>query len=245
MKNLHYNVRTTEIGDVANRLARLYKGASTLQDDAFLKATFTELETQGEGITEAVKKSKVVSQLEEADAQRDEAIRVLGKVLKGYEAIPLANLQTHGEKLNMIFKKYGVKMVDENYSSQSNLVESLLKELSANEVQTSVAALSGVAESIAKIREAQDNFAKLRSEYEKAMAQSETEQTASSLRKPLLELINKKLIPYLVAMQIAQSERYKAFTQEASQIIESMNEVVKARAKKDKTTKNEDTTQRN
>lgn len=232
MKNLHFNIRVTEIGDVANRLARLYKETSMLQEDTFLKTTFADLEAKGTAITEAIKKDQAVSQLEDADAQRDEAIRVLDKLLKGYESIPVATLKVHGEKLYTIFKKYGVKITTENYSSQSNLIDSLLKDFSATELQASITALSGVTEAIAKIRTEQENFATLRSQYEKATSESQAKANASSLRKPLLEVINKKVVPYLVAMSIADAEKYGAFANEVAKIISDMNEVVKARSKK-------------
>ncbi|GIM61248.1 hypothetical protein CAPN008_12980 [Capnocytophaga canis] len=232
MKPLNYQSRITEVGDVANRLADLYKGTATLQDDAFLKTFFKELKTQGDAITEAVKRDKAVSQLEDADAQRDEAIRVLDKLLKGYEHIPVQELNAHGKKLSAIFKKYGVKITEENYSSQSNLVDSLLKDLSAAEVQDAITALLGVSEAIAGIRTAQNNFNKVRSQYEKDFAQQQSKASASSLRKPLLQLINKKLIPYLVAMMLVDEAKYTAFVSETSKIIDDMNEVVKARGKK-------------
>lgn len=232
MKPLNYQSRITEVGDVANRLVDLYQATATLQDDAFLKATFTELETQGTAITEAVKRDKAVSQLEEADAQRDETIRVLGKLLKAYEVIPVESLKPHGERLSEIFQKYGVKITTENYSSQSNLVDSLLMDFSADEVQASITALSGVSEAIAGIRTAQENFGQVRRAYETAFAKQQSKSTASSLRKPLLELINKKLIPYLVAMHLSDTEKYQKFIHEVEKIIADMNEVVKARRKK-------------
>lgn len=232
MKPLNYQSRITEVGDVANRLVDLYQATATLQDDAFLKSTFTELETQGTALTEAVKRDKAVSQLEEADAQRDEAIRVLGKLLKAYEVIPVESLKPHGERLSAIFQKYGVKITTENYSSQSNLVDSLLMDFSADEVEASVMALSGVSEAIAGIRTAQENFGQVRRAYETAFAKQQSKATASSLRKPLLELINKKLIPYLVAMHLSDTEKYQKFFHEVEKIINDMNEVVKARSKK-------------
>ena len=232
MKNLHFNARITEVGDVANRLAVLYKGTATLQDDAFLKTLFSEIQTQGDQITEAVKKDKAVSKLEEADAKRDEAIRVLDKMLKAYEVFPVESTKAHGVKIATIFKKYGVKITEENYSSQSNLVDSLLKDLSVAEVQASVAALSGVSEAIANIRTTQEEFSNVRLQYEEAFTENLSKVSASSLRKPLLELINKKLIPYLVAMTLVDKAKYSTFADKVSKVINDMNEVVKGRAKK-------------
>ncbi|MFJ1365269.1 DUF6261 family protein [Capnocytophaga canimorsus] len=232
MKPLNYQSRITEVGDVANRLAVLYKGTATLQDDAFLKNLLSEIQTQGDAITEAIKKDKAVSNLEDADAERDEAIRVLDKMLKAYEVFPVESTKAHGQKIAAIFKKYGVKITEENYSSQSNLIDSLLKDLSANEVQASVTALSGVSEAITQIRTTQEEFARLRLQYEEAFTENLSKVSASSLRKPLLGLINKKLIPYLVAMTLVDEAKYTTFADKVAKIIDDMNEVVKARGKK-------------
>lgn len=232
MKPLNYQSRITEVGDVANRLAVLYKSTATLQDDAFLKNLLSEIQTQGDAITEAIKKDKAVSKLEDADAERDEAIRVLDKMLKAYEVFPVENTKAHGQKIATIFKKYGVKITEENYSSESNLIDSLLKDLSASEVQASVTALSGVSEAITQIRTTQEEFARLRLQYEEAFTENHSKVSASSLRKPLLGLINKKLIPYLVAMTLVDGAKYTAFADKVAKIIDDMNEVVKSRAKK-------------
>ncbi|MFJ1438474.1 DUF6261 family protein [Capnocytophaga canimorsus] len=232
MKKLLTPIRITEVGDVANRLAVLYKGTATLQDDAFLKNLLSEIQTQGDAITEAIKKDKAVSQLEDADAERDQAIRVFDKMLKAYEVFPVENTKAHGQKIATIFKKYGVKITEENYSSESNLIDSLLKDLSASEVQASVTALLGVSEAIAQIRTTQEEFARLRLQYEEAFTENHSKVSASSLRKPLLGLINKKLIPYLVAMTLVDGAKYTAFADKVAKIIDDMNEVVKSRAKK-------------
>lgn len=232
MKKLHNKIRVTELGDIASQLVKLYQKTENLQEDSFLKKTFSELESQGNSITEAVKKDKAVSHLEEADEKRDNAIRVLDKLLKGYENIPVDSLKPHGEKLSTIFKKYGVKIVDENYSSQSNLIDSLLIDFSAEEVKESISALTGVQEALSNIRTAQEDFETMRAEYNKAVSISESSASASSFRKPLLELINKKLIPYLLAMKMADNTKYSAFTNEFSQIIDTINETIKIRYKK-------------
>ena len=232
MKPLNYQSRITEVGDVANRLAVLYKGTATLQDDVFLKTLFAEIQTQGDQITEAVKKDKAVSKLEEADAKRDEAIRVLDKMLKAYEVFPVESTKAHGVKIATIFKKYGVKITEENYSSESNLIDSLLKDLSASEVQASVTALSGVSEAITNIRTTQEEFSNVRLQYEEQFTENLSKVSASSLRKPLLELINKKMIPYLVAMTLVDKAKYSTFADKVSKVINDMNEVVKGRTKK-------------
>lgn len=234
MNKLNTSVKVTELGDTALRLVKAFKAVVAVQNDAFLTKTFAEIEKQATAMTSAVKSDQALSKLEEADAQRDQAIRVLDKLLKGYENIPLENLKTHAKKLAEIFKKYGVKITGENYASQSTLINSLLGDFSATELKPSIEALAGVKEALAEIQTKQDTFAALRSDYEKAQVSQKEKSSATSLRKPLLELINKKVVPYLVAMSIAQPELFKNLTAEASEIITSTNEAIKARSKKEK-----------
>ena len=234
MNKLNTSVKVTELGDTALRLVKAFKAVVAVQNDAFLTKTFAEIEKQATVMTSAVKSDQALSKLEEADAQRDQPIRVLDKLLKGYENIPLENLKTHAKKLAEIFKKYGVKITGENYASQSTLINSLLGDFSATELKPSIEALAGVKEALAEIQTKQNAFAALRSDYEKAQVSQKEKSSATSLRKPLLELINKKVVPYLVAMSIAQPELFKNLTAEASEIITSTNEAIKARSKKEK-----------
>ena len=220
MNKLNTSVKVTELGDTALRLGKAFKAVAAVQNDVFLTKTFAEIEKQATAMTSAVKS--------------DQAIRVLDKLLKGYENIPLENLKTHAKKLAEIFKKYGVKITGENYASQSTLINSLLGDFSATELKSSIEALAGVKEALTEIQTKQNAFAVLRSDYEKAQVSQKEKSSATSLRKPLLELINKKVVPYLVAMSIAQPELFKNLTAEASEIVTSTNEAIKARSKKEK-----------
>lgn len=238
MNKLNTSVRVTELGDTSLRLADAFKQNSSVQKDEFVKTTFTEAEEKGQSITTAVKTDQALSRLEDADAERDEALRVLDKLLKGYENIPIENLRNHAKKLITIFNKYGVKITKENYTSQSNLIASLLEDFSAEHLKDSIEALSGVKEAIANIKTTQETFAKERSKYENELVSQKGKASATSLRKPLLELINKKIIPYLSAMEIAQPEVFKEFVAKVSEIIQSTNEAIKARGKKHNQTGN-------
>ena len=236
MKKLLTTARITEAGDTAHRLVSLYKSTPALKDEAFLKPLFVEMEEKTNALTEAVKRDAVISQLENADAKRDGAIRVLDRLLKGYKTIPLDTLKAYGVQLSAVFKKYGVKMTVENYSSQSNLIDSLLQDLSDSNKAAAIAALPGIAEAIDNIKTAQEEFVKIRANYDKGLAQKGSKETATSLRKPLLELINNKLLTYLSAMKIANPTKYKVFSEDVAVIITSVNEAIKARKKnKEKT----------
>ena len=69
------------------------------------------------------------------------------------------------------------------------------------------------------------------------MAQHQTLPSASSLKKPLYELINNKIIIYLNAMEVVEKEKFGSFITSSNQVVESINTNIKARNKKEKTSK--------
>ena len=237
MKKLLSQIRITEVGDTSHRLVSLYKSTATLKDEAFLKPLFVEMEEKANALTEAVKRDAVISQLENADAKRDGAIRVLDRLLKGYKTIPLDTLKAYGVQLSAVFKKYGAKTVQKSYSEETHLIESLLKELQKPDMMLSVSALMGVSEAVSELRMKQDTFAEVRSKYDDSVAKHQTSPSASTLKKPLFELINKKLVTYLSAMEIVEKEKFGGFVASSNQIIDSINTNIKARTKKEKATK--------
>lgn len=234
MQKLMTTVRTTEIDDVSDRLIALFKSENALQDEPFLKPLFIELGQLSAKITEAIKKDVKLSTLEEADLYRDNAVRALHNVLLGYRSMPVASLKEHGERLYTIFSKYGVKITKESYATESSLIESLLLDLSAPELQSAITALLGVKECISELRKTQTAFTNLRLEYEKTVAERGASISASALKKPILELINGKLLPYLSAMIMVDATKYEAFTHSILQVIEEINTAVKRRAKERK-----------
>lgn len=236
------SARITEVGDAAERLAVLFKKHEKLHEDKFLVATMDEIATLGDKITEATRRDNVLSKLEELDLVRDNALRVLGKLASAYEVIPVDDIRVHGEKLAAIFNKYGIKMTQASYSEESNLISSLLKDLSVKSLEAGIAKMPGVQQAIDTVRDAQAKFAEVRADYEHTQNVQAASANATSLRKPLVALINGKLLTYLDAMCVASPELYKSFADDCSKIITSINAAVKNRSKKEakpKETKNE------
>ena len=92
MKKLDARARTTEVDDVSDRLLVLFRKETALQEEAFLKSTFAEIETLSEQITEAIKRDVSLSKLEDADLRRDNSVRSLSNALVGYRSLPVASL---------------------------------------------------------------------------------------------------------------------------------------------------------
>lgn len=90
-----------------------------------------------------------------------------------------------------------------------------------------------MAEAIAAIRAAQDAFTAANDAYTAASGSKGA--SASAFKKPLLAVINEKLVPYLGAMQIAANENCAAFANGVESEITRVNEAVAKRGKKSET----------
>lgn len=231
MQKLRGRIRNAEADGLSDTIVRLFKADAAAQQDAFLTATMARLETLSQQITTATMQDKAVSTLKAADSARDEAIRTLGTILAAYAVFPIAEKQARAVPLKAVFDKYAkAGITAANYTSESSLTESLLEDFAAAGLADNIAALEGVAESIAQIRERQDAFTAARDAYATAAANKGA--TASSFNKPIVSLINDKLIPYLDAMVIAESADCAAFARNVAAEIARMNETVAKRIKK-------------
>lgn len=229
LKKVLTKARVTEVDALSDALVRLYKADSNVADDAFLKTVMAEMESLSVQITTAIKQDKVLSTLEDADSARDEAVRALGSLIDGYSSIPIPAKKEAAEKLKTVFAKYGKSIASANYASETSLIESLLEDFAKSGAQESVSVLEGVAEILSQIRSAQDAFVKASDEY--TAAASEKVESASSVKKPLVSVINDKFVPYVSAMVMADSAVYGGFAAKAEKEVERINETVLRRGK--------------
>ena len=208
MKRVKVDIRITDADTVSDALVRLYKDAAAkkgaIGKDTALAAIMGEVEKLSADITTAIKKDKVSTSLEEADAKRDEIIRQLGTLLTGYGAIPLADKKASAERLLAVYNKYGKSIATETYARESSLIESMLEDFAADSLADAIKALDGVGDLISSLRTAQDEFNKTNDSATAALTAKG--ESAYSVKKPLLAAINDRLVPYITAMGAVSAE---------------------------------------
>ena len=223
-------VRTTELDALSDAMEREYKlacgdGSTAVGKDAVLKAQFAQLVDLSARNTTAIRQDAVVSTLDEADSARDSATRDLFTLAGGYTASPFAEVRAAAAGVCAVLDKYGRGMTSKNYADQTALTESLLEDLGAEKVAAQIKALSGVAELVAQLREAQDGFASAHDGYIKAKAGKG--ESASSLKKPIVSLINDGIVPYLNI--VSAMDGYAEFVAAVAGNIKSTNDTVARR----------------
>ena len=217
MNKVNAKIRIADLDGLSDSIVRIYKADSAVQTDAFLKGAFSELEALSAQITTAILQDKTVSRLDEADSARDEALRSLGAVIAGYASFPIAEKKAAGTFLKAIYDKYiKAGIIKASYNAESSMIESLLEKL------------DGIEALLANIRSAQDSFAAANDEYVKSASSKGA--SATSLKKPLLSVINDKIVPYLNLMQANETlaEFSKSIEKEISRVNDSLQKRAKA-----------------
>ncbi len=229
MNKIKWVIRNTEIDTLSDAIVRFFKADEEAQSDAFLCSAIAELEDLSAKITTAILQDKKLSTLESADGARNDAIRTLGTVLKGYAALPIESKAALAVPLRAIFDKYSKgRIIHENYAAKSSLIESMLQDFAADQLAENIKGLEGVAESIALVRSAQDAFSKANIEYLSAIATKSA--TATSFNKQIVQLINEKIIPYLNAMLISGNTNCTNFAKNLEEEIRRINEAISKRS---------------
>jgi len=228
LKRIRVNIRVTELDTLVAVLIRLYKLYEELSNDVYLHGVMSEAEDFSVRMTTSIKSSKATSKLEALDNKRDEIIKLLFALIAGYQAIPVATKKAAAQKVAAVAAKYK-GITSESYASESSLIESFLKDMSAEDMASAIAELEGVAEYVASLRSAQDEF---NAASDELTAENTTRaESATSLKKPMLSLINDKFVPYLTAMAMSNSAVYGDFAAKAEAEITKMNDSIQRRAR--------------
>lgn len=230
MNKLNAKARITEVDGLSDSLVRIFSSDSKAQEDSFLKSQMAELSALSDLITAAILQDKAVSNLDEADSKRDEAIRNLGALLSGYAVFPLEEKKNAALSLKAIFDKYAKSgILNASYVSESSMIESFLGDLASADAAAKIEKLEGMDLMVKAIRSAQDEFTSASDAYIKA--ESTRGASASSYKKPILAVINDKIVPYLNTMQIVGNEAVLDFAKNVETEISRINETVAKRGK--------------
>ena len=230
MNKLTARARITEVDGLSDSIIRIFGADAKAQGDAFLKSQIAQLSELSDAITAAILQDKAVSNLDEADSKRDEAVKNLGALLSGYAVFPLEEKKAAALSLKAVYDKYAKSgILSASYVSESSMIESLLKDLSSAEAMASIEKLDGIAEMVAAIRAAQDEFTAANDAFVKAEGSKGA--SASSYKKPILAVINDKIVPYLNTMAIVGNAAVADFTKGVETEISRVNENIAKRGK--------------
>ncbi|WP_346863111.1 DUF6261 family protein [uncultured Draconibacterium sp.] len=230
IEKIIFNSRTTEINAVSMRMIGGYKN-TTLSSDVHLSSMFTDLESESALLTSSINRSKAESELDEKDSLRDQQVRALFYLVKGYLHHPQADVKSAAETVEKVLDRYGLNITGESYSIESSLLVSMLDDLLKQKLQDAIALLPGCAEVKTALQTAQTDFETTRVAYEEEKAHEGTEQNATTIKKAVVGIINERIVVYMRAMELVEEPTYGDLARTIATIIAENNEVVKKRRK--------------
>ncbi len=221
--------RTTEIDALCTRIIAAFE-TSENKNDVHLIAIITHLQTISVSLNEAIKRIKTESELEEKDQLRDEAVRNLYYLVKGFAHHPEEKINNAAKRLLEVINNYGLGIVSKSYGIETSLINSLIIELDKPQNSELTLVLSGAVEIVNSIKLVQSNFEASYLAMEKDKAYGVDVETASTIKKEAVQIINGKLVNYLNGMVAVDKASYGVLTQIIGQVIMSNNANIKKRA---------------
>ncbi len=223
--------RITEVDNVGRQIITVIK-PNGWSDDVHLSKILTTLEQKSVALNKAIKRTKAESDLDEKDGIRDARTRSVYYLTQGFLHHPDEAIKQAAQSITEVFDKYGLEMVTKSNAIQSSLTESLLKDLSGEDIAASIDALPGMKTLVSELDLDQKAFIEAEIKLMRERARNKEEENASELKKEVLDTINDKLVIYLRAMIQVDEVKYAELCNTVAQIIETNNTIVKRRSNK-------------
>ncbi len=202
-------VRIADLTGVSNRIVEFLKSKDLTAYPEFevIVPNLTELVN---ALTEAMDRDKIESELADLDVLRDEAVRKLNAIIKGFVNISIEEVQIPAKYIKSIFDKYGVKVVNYRYDAESGKITSLLKDLESTEAKAHIAELPYIDNAMTELKQAQANFETKKIEYDEAMElRKGTFQSASEIKPELLDAINNQLVDFYTGVAQFRDDEFR------------------------------------
>lgn len=228
LSKLDVRSRVSEVDAAATRIYGAYK-TTNLNSNPHVASIFGQLESLNGQLNLAINRKLVNSELDHADAVRDNAMRAFYFLAKGLTFHPDADIQHASNKLFDVLDRYSLSIVTENFATESSLLNSLLGELLADDMQEAIALIPGAAHTYTQLKTAQENFENMRIDYEKNVAKFDNNSSATTIKKQVLNFVNNKLLTYIDAMTFVDPDNFNEFADTVEQIIQDNNVTIKRR----------------
>lgn len=207
--NASTRLSVEQLASLLAALSNLAEKKDISKEDDYFKKQNDSLLDFAHRITKSSNKNRSVSNLLALDERRDDIFSRLGTVLEGHAALPFAKNEAAAKRLLAVYNNYGKGITKESYAKESAKIESFLIDFSDESLKDDIDFLLGVAELVAMLRNAQSDFAAENTRVTKEMTAALKEESAYSLKKPALSLVNDEILPYLSMMAKVKGGEYE------------------------------------
>ena len=222
MKKMCSNLTSAQVNALSKAATEMFR-ASGIKDEV-LEIVSERIEAAVSEQTDAIKRDKTYSGLDEKDSKRDALLSDIATILKAMSVIGVAEIEAAAALLSKIFAKYGLEITKAKYDEESALIDSLHGDFGSEEAQAAIKVIPGFKAKTDALWDAEAAFKSATADFVKAEAAKK--KGAYALKKELVSVFNDILVPYVSAVALVK-ESYKPFADELSARIERANAAAK------------------
>ncbi len=236
------SVKNSAIATFFQDCCTIYEKYPELAEEVFLNQKFSQVKTQTDVLIALINSERTSYGLTEVDKKRDAAFKRTQQALKGYSVLPIDEKKESALFFLAIFNRHGnSRVLTQKYIDTSALIDSIEKECTSEIAKNHLKNLDGVEALFTVLFDANKDFKALFVNKESTMAEKNVAHSATAVKKELITLCNKQILPYLDAMRMSMPEKYKDLADKIESAVKTVNastaKRVKAVSKAEKTDK--------
>lgn len=232
MKKISPSTRVTEADSLARNILDVYTRDSELATLPYLSKIIANLLPVSTQLTDAIKRLKTKSILEDKDVARDQAYRSFYYLVLGATHHPDDAIRQAAIAIMTVLDNYGLELINDSYATQSSKTTSLIDDLKDATMQAAIQQLSGTAASYTALEQAQANFSESFIDYQEEKADEKNYANATMLKQQVIKIINGQLTEHLDLLGNIGETAINSFAQTVEQLIATNNEQVGKRTDK-------------
>lgn len=222
------NTRVSELNWVTQQMIDEYtKGDYSA--DAYLTEVFNQVIDTNDQLGLAIQRDVAESELAELDDHTDTIFTCLHGLTKGYTYHPDEATAGAGVKLFKRIDKCGLEVKTKSYGEEYGLLSSLITDSKAPEYQAAITQLPGCDVRFQQLETAVSNFASRQNIYKSAKDDAKNQESATVIKRRLIDIIKDDLSVYLNAMQKVNPAVYGELSQFIANRISESNAAVRSR----------------
>ena len=230
------SIRISELSAVTSAIIRTYKGMTI--ERASIKGIMDEMEASNNVLIASSHQTTQKMSVGQLDKNRDKEISTLNQILKGYCVMKNPAFNAPASSLKAVLDRYlKQKITAQGFNEETGLMMSLLGEFEKEDAKKNIEALPGVQDTIDDLKKAHEEC--LAYHDAKMASLSAKAPSASSIRDPLLKVINDKLVPVLNAAIIENTAELLDFASIVASEINEVNSKIASRSKAAKKSKDD------
>lgn len=222
IKSFDFNIKVEEtLNGIENIVLALEE--NKIDDDKIFTQISAMLKEKTEEYRFSENHDKAKTNLPEADLKRDECVRAIFNVSKGFEYYPDAEIQKSAKLFLSVLNKYNLNLISENNAKESTEIKSMLSDFKSNEVRDAINRLMPLSQLIANLESAQAEFDEAVQSWSDANNNDDKIKSPTSLKRETLIILNKKLIGYLNIVIDIDEAKYSKIFFKVNDLVEKSN----------------------